>query len=191
MDRFVRAQVVFGLGRGGLIGTLFGAGWLSWGLSAAHEFTLPLGVLVWTCESFLVACAVYFISGGRSLRQKYPALGQSKARKMDWQFSIIVIVGFVGIGFVVFFSSALHRSELAADWIAIVVGLHFLPLGKLFHNPVYFATGIAILVWCFLCRILFRANALTAWAATGTGIVLWAASVRGFLRARQFARGIA
>jgi hypothetical protein len=109
MDRSFQAQAVLGLGCGGSIGTLFGAGWLSWGLSAAHGFTLPLGVLVWTVESFLVACAVYFIRRGRSLRQRYPALGQSPARKIDRQFSIIVIAEFVGIDFVVFSSSALHR----------------------------------------------------------------------------------
>jgi hypothetical protein len=191
MDLSVQAQVVLGLGRGGLIGTLFGACWLSWGLSAANEFTLPIGVLVWAAEAFLAACAVYFIRRGRSLRKKYPMLDQSTARKMNRQFSIIFIVEFAGIGFVVFSSFALHRPDLTADWIAIVVGLHFLPLGKLFHYPVYSAAGIAIVLWCFLCWILFRGNSLTAWAATGTGIVLWATSVRGFLRARRFARGIA
>jgi D-arabinose 5-phosphate isomerase GutQ len=46
MDPSVQAQVVLGLGRSGLIGTLFVAGLLSWGLSAATEFTLPMGVLV-------------------------------------------------------------------------------------------------------------------------------------------------
>jgi hypothetical protein len=110
---------------------------------------------------------------------------------MSRKSSITVIVEFVGIGFVLFSSSALHRSDLAADWIAIVVGLHFLPLRKLFHNPVYSAVGIAIVLCCFLCWMLSRTNVLTAWATTGTGIVLWAASVYGFLRARQFARGIA
>jgi hypothetical protein len=191
MDPSVQAQIVLGLGRGGLIGTLFGAGWLSWGLLAANEFTLSVGVLVWAAEAFLVTCAVYFIRRGRSLRKKYPALGQSTARRVNRQFSIICIAEFVGIGFVAFSSSALHRPDLTADWIAIVVGVHFLPLGKLFHNPVYFATGIAIVLWCLLCWILFRGNALTVWAATGTGIVLWVTSVRGFLRAKQLARGMA
>jgi len=191
MDPSGKAQVVLGLGRGGLFGTLFGAGWLSWGLSAAHKFTLPIGVLVCAAAAFLVACAVYFIRRGRSLRKKYPALDQSTGRKMNRQFSIIFIAEFVGIGLVAFSSSALHRPDLTADWIAIVVGLHFLPLGKLFHYPVYSAAGIAIVLWCFLCWILFRGKALTAWAATGTGIILWATSVHAFRRARQFARGIA
>ncbi|MGO9639968.1 MAG: DUF7010 family protein [Candidatus Acidiferrales bacterium] len=174
-----------------MIGTLFGGGWLMWGLSAAKEFTLPIGVLVCAAEAFLIACAVYFIRRGRSLRKKYPALDPSTARKMNRRFSIILIAEFVGIGFVSFSSFALHRPDLTADWIAIVVGLHFLPLGKLFHNPVYFAAGIAIVLWCLLSWLLFRGNVLTAWAAIGTGTVLWATSVHGFLRARQCAHGIA
>jgi hypothetical protein len=50
VDPSVQAQAVLGIGRGGLVLTIFGAGWLAWGLSMVNAFTLTLAVLFSTVE---------------------------------------------------------------------------------------------------------------------------------------------
>ena len=68
----------------------------------------------------------------------------------------------------------IHRPDLAPVFAAIVVGLHFLPLGKIFRQARYYFWGIAITLWCVFCAFSFRSNMLVAWSNTGTGVLLWA-----------------
>jgi hypothetical protein len=80
---------------------------------------------------------------------------------------------------------------LAPVLAATVVGLHFLPLAKIFRQARYYLWGIAITLWCGVCAILFRSNTLVAWSNIGTGVLLWANCAHGLLRARGIVRSLA
>lgn len=170
--------------------TIFGAGWLAWGLSTADAVTPTVAVLFSIVEIVLLGYSVYFIWKGRSLRKKYPSSPSATTRSMNKQFMIVAVLEFAAIAIVVVIASALHRSDLAPVLIAIVVGLHFLPLAKVFRAPIYYVSGIAITLWCVVCWILFRSNALIASTGIGTGIMLWATSAYVLLRARQIVRSL-
>lgn len=58
---------------------------------------------------------------------------------------------------------AIHRPDLAPVFAAMVVGLHFLPLGKIFRQARYYGWGAAIALWCTICAFSFRSNTLVAW----------------------------
>jgi hypothetical protein len=190
VDPSVQTQAVLGIGRGGLVVTIFGAGWLAWGLSIANAFTLTRSLLFSIVEIVLLGCSGYFIWKGRSLRKKYPSSPSAATRRMNKQFMIVVVLELAAIAIVVVIASALHRPDLFPVLIAIVVGLHFLPLAKVFRTPIYYVSGIAITLWCVLCWILFRSNALIASAGIGTGIMLWATSAYVLLRARHIVRSL-
>jgi hypothetical protein len=83
-----------------------------------------------------------------------------------------------------------YRPDLAPVLAATMVGLHFLPLGKIFRQARYYFWGIAIMLWCGVCAILFRSNTLVAWSTIGTGILLWANCAHGLLRARGIVRSL-
>jgi len=170
--------------------TIFGAGWLAWGLSMSNAVTVILAVLFSVVEIFLLGCSGYFIWKGRSLRKEYPSSSSAVTQRMNKKFVVAVVLEFMAIAIVSVVASARHRPDLAPVLIAIVVGLHFLPLARIFRTPVYYASGTAITLWCVLCWILFRSNALIASTSIGTGIMLWVTSAYVLLRARQIVRSL-
>ena len=66
-----------------------------------------------------------------------------------------------------------HRSDLYPNWVNAVVGIHFLPLGRLFKVPLYYVTGLAITLAAF-GSLLISQNSLRAGVCSGgAGLVLW------------------
>ncbi len=70
-----------------------------------------------------------------------------------------------------------HRPELFGQWIGAVVGIHFLPLGKLFKIPLYYWTGAAISLAAFGSVMISASSLSSAICAGGTGVALWITAV--------------
>ena len=70
-----------------------------------------------------------------------------------------------------------HRPELFGQWIGAVVGIHFLPLGKLFKIPLYYWTGVAISLAAFGSLLISDSALGSAICAGGTGVALWITAV--------------
>jgi hypothetical protein len=70
-----------------------------------------------------------------------------------------------------------HRPELFGQWIGAVVGIHFLPLGKLFKIPLYYLTGAAISLAAFGSLLISSSALSSAVCAGGTGAALWITAV--------------
>ncbi len=103
---------------------------------------------------------------------------------MRKQFLGIVLLEVTAIVILSMVAHIMHRPDLAPVLAAIVVGLHFLPLGRIFHQARYYFWGIAITLWCTFCAFSFHSNMLVAWSNIGTGVLLWACCAHGLLRAR-------
>ena len=191
VDPSLQAQLVLRSGFGALVGEMFGMGWLGWGLGTAHAFT-PTVITLFDVFGILLFCySIYFIRKGRSLRRSYPASSDPLTEKMRKRFIVVVVSEFTAIAILARVAYARHRPDLVPVLAAIVVGLHFLPLGKIFRQPRYYLWGIAIALWCGICAILFRSDRLVAWSSIGTGILLWANCAHGLLRARVIVRSLA
>jgi hypothetical protein len=184
------AESVVGAGRGALIEAMFGAGWLGWGLGEAKAFNGFTGPVFGFSALLLWGCAIYMIRSGRKLRKRFPAVPDSVRRAITKSFSLVVVVEVAAIILVFTLANWLHRPDLAADWCALIVGLHFLPLAKIFRAPRLGVFGILISVWCIFCWVRFRSDALVISATLGTGILLWAASVAALFRARAIVRSL-
>jgi hypothetical protein len=187
-DPSYHAQVVIRSSFGGLLAAMFGMGWLGMGLGAAHAFK-PLVIVLFDIFGIaLLGCSIYFIRKGRSLRRKCPASSDLLLRKIDRQFMVIAIVEVAAIAIVSGIAYAFHRPDLAPVLVAIVVGLHFLLLGKVFQQASYYRWGTAIMLWCGICAIVLRGNTLVVWSNIGTGILLWGTCTHGLLEARRIVR---
>lgn len=66
-----------------------------------------------------------------------------------------------------------HRSDLYPNWVDAIVGLHFLPLGKIFNLPIYYATGGAILSAAFGSMLVPGYPLRMGICSGGTGLALW------------------
>lgn len=183
LDPSAQAQLVLRSGFGSLVAGMFGMGWLGSGLGIAHGFT-PTVIILFDVSGILVlGSSIYLVRKGRALRRKYPASPDPQSRTIRKQFIVIVILEFALIAILGTLAYAFHRSDLAPTLAAVVVGLHFLPLGRIFHQARYYFWGTAIALWCGVCVCLFRSNTLVAWSNIGTGILLWANCTHGLLRA--------
>jgi hypothetical protein len=190
MDRSFQVEAVIGAGRGALIVGMFGAGWLGWGLGEARAFNGFVGPAFGFIALFLPACSIYVIRKGRLLRKQYPPVSVSTRHGLLKSFLLVVLVEVLALSLVSILAYRLHRPDLEPDWYAIVVGLHFLPLAKIFRAPLLGVIGLLITLWCLLCWALFRPNALVISVSIGTGILLWAASASALFRARKIVHSL-
>lgn len=187
----LRAAAVLGAGRAALIESFGGAFWLSWGLSHAKAFAGFGGPVFGSIALLILISAVLTIRKGRLLRKGYPPIPSSSRRTMWRSFALILGLEILGIFLAFVVASRLHRPDLFADWFALVVGLHFLPLVKTFRAPVLGFFGTLIVLWSLLCWTLFRGDALLIWVAAGTGVLLWMMSISAQFLAWRIARSLA
>jgi hypothetical protein len=181
------AEALVGAGRGALVMAMFGAGWLGWGLGEAGVFNGLTGPVFGCTELFLLVCSIFVIRKGRQFRKEFPTVAAER-RSMVWAFFWVVVVEVVALVVVSVLANRLGRSDLATDWCAMVAGLHFLPLARIFRAPILLVLGVVMTLWCALCWVMFRSNALTIAVSVGMGLMLWAACVSVLLRARRFER---
>lgn len=184
----IQAKIILRSGLGTLAVAMFGMGWLGSGLGMAHAFTPAVIVLFDVFGVLLLGFSIYFIRKGRSLRKTYPASEQPQTKPVRKQFMVVVVLEVTLIIVVTTIAHLLDRPDMAPLLAAIVVGLHFLPLGKIFGQPQYYLWGTAITLWCAVCVILFRSTTLVASSNIGTGILLWATCAHGLLRTGKIAR---
>ena len=191
VDPSFQAQLIARSGLAALVPGMFGMGWLGWGLGIAHAFT-PLVIILFDAAGILVlGYSIYFIRKGRALRRSYSASFDTSAQRVRKQFTVVVLLEFTAIVIFSRVAYVSHRPDMAPVLAAIVVGLHFLPLGKVFGQARYYFWGMAITLWCIFCALSFRSNRLLAWNNIGTGVLLWANCVHGLLRARGIVRLLA
>ena len=188
MDSSSQAEAVIGAGRSALIGAMFGAGWLGWGLGSAKAFNGFTAPTFGFMALLLMAGSIYFIRCGRLLRVKSTA-GVDSARQTDRRrFLFIVLIEALAIALASILANRLHRADLATNWCAMIVGLHFLPLARIFRAPHLVVRGISITVWCVFCWAYFRSNALVISTSLGTGALLWGSCVLSWVRAWKIAQ---
>ena len=185
MDDSLQAEALTGAGRGAVIGAMAGAGWLGWGLGNAKAYNGLVAPAFGFTALFLLACSVYFVRKGRQLRKQFPTAGASTRQATVKWFLLVVLVEVFACVFAVILANRLHRADLATDWLAMIVGLHFLPLAKIFRAPNLYVLGILITLWCVLCWTLFHSSAIPLSASIGTGLLLWGTCVSSLLRARR------
>jgi hypothetical protein len=181
------AEALVGAGRGALVMAMLGAGWLGWGLGAAGVFNGLTGPVFGCTELFLVGCSIFVIRRGRQLRKEFPTVAAERRPMMRACWGVVVVEVFALV-VVSVLANRLGRSDLATDWCAMVAGLHFLPLARIFRAPILLVLGIVMTLWCALCWAVLRSNALTIAVSVGMGLMLWAACVSALLQARRFER---
>jgi len=190
VDSSSQAEAVIGAGRSALIGAMFGAGWLGWGLGSAKAFNGFTAPTFGFMALLLITGSIYFIRKGRLLRKKCTVVIDSARQNVRKWFLFIVLMEALAIALVSILAHRLHRADLATNWCAMIVGLHFLPLARIFRAPHLIVRGISITVWCVFCWAFFRSNALVISTSLGTGILLWGSCVFSWFRARKIAQSL-
>ena len=183
---FYRPRAITGMASGMFIMTLFGAAWFSWGLAATHISHVWLTTLL-ACSglALLVAAISLFRLGRRTARQDGPPNPDQKRalRRMGRWYGIIFAAEFVAIWIAVNFLYHFHGDPYIAPVIALIVGIHFVPLARLFRFPGYYLVAAAIIAVSLLSFDIPCPLRETV-VGLGLGAILWftcAAMIRGGL----------
>jgi hypothetical protein len=84
--------------------------------------------------------------------------------------------------------SRIHRWDLIPQFLGVIIGLHFLPLAKMFKAPIYYATGAAMVLGA-LVSLAIPAGHVRNIAACGVlGLSLWVTAAVNLCRYRPSPR---
>ena len=143
------AEAIKAISHGRAIGLLFFAFfavfWIMNGLPAMSGtgvwFTLGLAICI---TVIIVIAAIYFLRVARHIPGKTTEEGRKYGRKIGRIFGLVFGLEIVLIFLASIILSSFHLDTLITPVIALIVGLHFLPLSPLFHMPIYYVTGIIL-----------------------------------------------
>src|SRR5262249_44467731 len=116
--------------------------WAAWGIAATLQFGVSV-VLLWAAVRLRRRSG--FVRG--DLMQTNPDQRQA-TRRMVKAFIWVVLGQLSTIALAIWWCVHTGRKDLVFPVIGLIVSLHFVPLGRIFHVRPYYLTGLAGSVLC-------------------------------------------
>ncbi|QQK76951.1 hypothetical protein HUG15_16145 [Salicibibacter cibarius] len=174
---------VRGTASGVMFMAFFGTVWANVGIGG-----LQASASIWLLILAVVIGAVLFFSGMALIRgsRNLSNTNARRSKNVDKWFNIIFVTEFALIIFAAIVCNAIGHFDLFFPIMAIIVGVHFLPLAYLFQVRIYYMTGTLL---CLLAigTVLFvplevslgQHQINTWWSLVGFGsmLILWITSV--------------
>lgn len=127
-----------------------------------------------------LACvfAIFVVTSVQTIRRTRPLLDQGDAaraqrKKINRRFRVLNIAQWVIIAAVAFTLSSFALYNWILPAIILIIGLHFFPLIRLFHNRTYWFTAPAVVAWAVIYPIVFSPGKGDWIGGIGMGILLW------------------
>jgi hypothetical protein len=190
-----------GLAIGALVLTFFGAGWAvapavllttSSGATAFALVVVALGAI-----ALVVGCLALLRDAQRIPVDTSPeglARGRAMGRRLGIGFGVVFGSEALLIALASIILSANGLEDFIVPVVALIVGLHFLPLAWLFDVWSYYVTGALISLVAVITMLVIpraaTANGAPLWVivpATGSAIILWLTALVALLLGRQAA----
>ncbi len=161
----------------------FGTVWLAVGLLAMGTsgwlvlavLCLLLGVVWWLVASRLRGLPVEMVpSNHRPSGEAFAAVNVG-----EW-LAILTAVNVL---------HWLHREIWQAPAILLIVGLHFLPLARIFRTRSHVVTGLALIVWALASPLVAEPMRVQA-VCLGAAVILWISAARALLVAQRMGSGV-
>lgn len=167
MQNIEAANQLRGMASGVIFMAFFGGVWFFFALlerqivSAIHVASVALGFVV------LLLPALYLIRAAKRLPR---VAGDPAARR---RFNRVNAAQWIA-GFALFFVLRwLHHDDYFMSGLTAIVGLHFFPLAKIYHNPAASGTGAILLAWAMASVVFVPVEHLPSMTGFGTGLILW------------------
>ena len=167
------AAVLEGRAIGALVLTGFAAGWMLFAFRFVKRF--GWGTLLGTIVITAGLCWGAARQMQRARRMPHAAVASpptAAARETGRQFQIVLALEWIPILAAVIIFRRMKRPDFILPTIALIVGLHFIPLARVFGVPLYYASGTAI-VLVAIAGFFAKPPARQAIACIGSGVVLW------------------
>ena len=136
-----------GRGIGILVCAIFAALWAIWArpllAGTATAWVWAAALIVAAVSGVLLLAGATMIRRGRRLSQA-TGMGDTAPRPMRRRFMLVLVAEIVALNIAAYFFIGHHMAQYLAPAIAVIVGLHFLPLAQIFRAPHFFATAVVI-----------------------------------------------
>ncbi|ETP70362.1 hypothetical protein G159_02195 [Planococcus glaciei CHR43] len=172
---------VHGTANGVFFMAIFGALWAYTGIMGLQK---PAGTTRWLLAIAVLVGVGFCVAGFLLMRsaRRFPGGGQKPGKRHLLKFNLIFAAEGVSIATVNLICNATGNLNLLPILVAVIVGLHFLPLASLFRVKLYYATGLllcllALFTWFFIPENLVfggdEANAYMVIVGFGSALILW------------------
>lgn len=171
MKNFQNAHQITGRAIGSFFFAVFGAIWLLLAFFALEHlnFATVFGIASITLGLIIAARALM-------CQAKYWPQVQENPRVKKLYLTVNVIQYFA-IAAVVIAANTLHLVPYLMCGITLVVGLHMLPLARLFKYTPHYVTGAALVAWAITSAVSLPLERMQGYSALGTGMILWVSAV--------------
>ena len=165
--------------RGAMITTVFA---FIWWLAGAGPIPNPFGAGIIIIGA-VFALLVWYLARQRLTR----AAGQRRdADRPGLGYWLVVAAEVILIVAAIVIANAIDRPHLIPGAVAVLVGLHFIPLGRMFHRPSYqvVALGMAVIGLATIVLILLGILTWDWWLVIpgiGSALVIWTDAVLAVL----------
>jgi hypothetical protein len=185
--------------RGSAVGiffmAFFGTLWAYTGIMGLNGWGVPLLLIAAiTICIVLFICGVSLIRASRELTNQVSKTDFRRGNRTMFWFNIIFAAEGLAIFITIAVCNATRHSELIPLIIAIIVGVHFLPLAHLFRVRIYYFTGtllclLAIITLLFVPEKVtlgeYQINAFMSVVGFGSALILWGTSLAIWLIGRR------
>ena len=164
---------------GAMFFSIMGAVWAGLWSTRAFGVNPALLSLTTAIGAIILFCAISVFQRNKSARLMQA--DSEEKRRADRVFNIVNAGQWVVI---LVLGNVLANLDLA-DWVIMmamfVIGLHFLPLAKVFNYPPNYVTGTALMVWAVAFSLCTAGGPANPIGCLGAGIILWLSAIHGLI----------
>ncbi|MBM7554491.1 DUF7010 family protein [Thalassobacillus pellis] len=187
-----------GIATGVLFMAFFGFAWVSTGIGGLGGYGSPWLFI------FSLAIGIVLVSGGcllmitsRDLPNQVTNVEGRDGKNLRMWFNIIFAAEGIAIAIAIIVCNKTEQTEHIPLIIAMIVGLHFLPLAYLFEVKIYYFTGVflclvPVITWIFVpvnvAWMDYQVNLYMAVVGFGSALILWGTSLAIWLMGRRLVR---
>jgi hypothetical protein len=162
----------------------------AWALSALAGFSWVLaatGAVI--VIALLVTALRLIVTAQRLSKTSAPPTAEEKVfgRRVGRTFGIV----FTAEGFLIWASCSLLQkyghTALCPPAVAAIVGVHFLPLARLFRAPHYYSTGVIACVLAVVSLCFAGERPRDVFLGVGMAVLLWLSCIPNYWRATRIA----
>jgi hypothetical protein len=170
------AAAIEGRAIGAFVLTGFAAGWMLFAFRFVKSLGWRMLLLIALVTAGLCWGAARQIERARQMPYAAIAAPTTADRKTARDFQIVLALEWIPILVAVVIFNRIRRPDFILPTIALIVGLHFIPLARVFHAPLYYASGAAM-VAVAIAGFVAQPPGRQAIACVGSGVVLWVTAV--------------
>ncbi len=160
---------------GAMFFAAFGGAWIAfWAYRAFGQNLLAVGLAVLGTAVLFLLCYRRYRGHRGVLQSLQDRAGQKRVQR---RFYLVNAVQWVALMLVanVLVANGLERWVIPA--IIGIIGLHFVPLARLFANPYHYLTGAALILVAGAYPFLAREGPDSPIGCLGAGLILWASAI--------------